>query len=348
MGRPKKQNREPFWRSDRSCYYVQQGTRQRRLSPDKDEAWRMWHELMAKPPEERAAAPLVSADPLVVEILDAFLTWAEANSSPKTFKWRKENLQAFTSSIPKGLMVSELKPFHVTREMNAHPTWGGDTRANFARCVQRAFRWALDQGLIDKNPIPKVEKPGKGRREEFYTREEYERLLDLFPDQEFHDVLVTAWETGCRPQEIFAVEALHVDHEGKRWVFTVKSSKGKRKPRIVYLSDLAYEVTERLCRAHPTGKLFRNQASAPWDKNTVSRRFLRKKKRLGKKYCLYSFRHSFAQRKLLEGVDPITVATLLGHSNLSMLANQYSHLMKDAGHLRKAINPSSSAGASGG
>ena len=53
---------------------------------------------------------------------------------------------------------------------------------------------------------------------------------------------------------------------------------------------------------------------------------------------LYSFRHSFAQRKLLEGVDPITVATLLGHSNLSMLANQYSHLMKNPEHLLKAVN----------
>ena len=51
MGRPRKQNREPFWRSDRSCYYVQHGTRQVRLSPDKDEAWRLWHEFMARPPE---------------------------------------------------------------------------------------------------------------------------------------------------------------------------------------------------------------------------------------------------------------------------------------------------------
>ena len=106
-------------------------------------------------------------------------------------------------------------------------------------------------------------------------------------------------------------------------------------------------MTERLCRENPTGKLFRNQAAEPWDKNTVSRRFLRKKQKLGKKYCLYSFRHSFAQRKLLEGVDPITVATLLGHSNLSMLANQYSHLMKDASHLRKAINPPPAAAPGG-
>ena len=57
-------------------------------------------------------------------------------------------------------------------------------------------------------------------------------------------------------------------------------SKGKRKPRIVYLSDAALEVTARLAKAYPTGKLFRNRDGQPWDKDTVSRRFARKKKKL--------------------------------------------------------------------
>ena len=48
MGRPKKQNREPFWRSERNCWYVQNGSTQVRLSPEKDEAWRLWHEFMAR------------------------------------------------------------------------------------------------------------------------------------------------------------------------------------------------------------------------------------------------------------------------------------------------------------
>ena len=256
MGRPKKQNREPFWKTDRACYYVQHGTRQLRLSPDKDEAWRLWHELMARPPEEPKA--IVYGDgSLVVEILDAFLLWAEANSSPRTYAWRKENLETFGKSIPRDLTAADLKPFQVTREMNAHPTWGNDSRANFARCVQRAFRWAKSQGLIATNPVETVEKPGKGRREDFYTREEYEALLAAFPDQPIRDVLVTVWETGCRPQELFGVEAHNVDEPGKRWVFKIKDSKGRRKSRVVYLSDPALEVSARLAKEYPAGKLFR-------------------------------------------------------------------------------------------
>ena len=214
---------EPFWREQTRCYYVQLGKKQHRLDPDEPTAWRLYHELMARPPEERdrpAVPPCGQA--LVVEVLDAFLGWALANSSPRTFRWRKENLETFARSIPRQLAVADLKPFHVTQEMNAHPTWGDDTRANFARCVQRAFRWAKSQGLIDANPVETVEKPGRGRREDFYTREEYEHLLSLFPDQAFRDVLVTAWETGCRPQELFAVEARNVDLPGRRWVFKIR------------------------------------------------------------------------------------------------------------------------------
>jgi hypothetical protein len=81
-----------------------------------------------------------------VEILDAFLEWAATNGAPRTYQWRKENLQTFARSIPHSLTVAQLKPFHITQEMNAHPSWGGDTRANFARCVRRAFPWAKKQG----------------------------------------------------------------------------------------------------------------------------------------------------------------------------------------------------------
>lgn len=42
----------------------------------------------------------------MVEILDAFLLWAVANSSPKTYKWRKENLETFGKSMPRDLTVS--------------------------------------------------------------------------------------------------------------------------------------------------------------------------------------------------------------------------------------------------
>jgi hypothetical protein len=167
----------PFWRASRNCWFVQLGKKQIKLDPDREEAFRMYHTLMQREDPEPV---VIASDPPVVEVLDAFLEWAEHNGTPRTFAWRKENLETFARSIPRNLTVSQLKPYHVTKEMNAHPTWGPDTRANFARCVQRAFRWARKQGLIGENPVEHVEKPGKSKREVFYTREEYDCLLAAF------------------------------------------------------------------------------------------------------------------------------------------------------------------------
>jgi integrase len=323
---PREQHPEPFWRKQTACYYVQIGTKQHRLSKDRDEAYRLYHELMCRPPEQPAVKTGPSA--FVVEILDAFLDWTKAHQAEKTYTWHRDNIQNFVAAIPKTLTVAELRPYHVTRVMDAHANWSSSTKNGFARSVQRGMRWAEGQGLIDRTPIPKVEKPSPEGREIVITPEEFDDLLGRFPDQEFRDLLITAWETGCRPQELTKVEARNVDLANDRWVFTIKQSKGKKASRIVYLTGRAVEITRRLAEKFPTGKLFRNADGEPWDKNAINSRFIRKKKALGRKLCLYNIRHSFAQRMLLAGIDAVIVAMWLGHRDVATLARTYQHLQQ--------------------
>jgi len=86
---------QPFWREQTKCYYIQIGKKQHRLSPDEQEAWRLYHEMMAN--------------------------------------------------------------------------WSNSTKNGFARSVQRGMRWAEGQGLIERTPIPKVEKPSPKSREMVLT-----------------------------------------------------------------------------------------------------------------------------------------------------------------------------------
>lgn len=71
---------EPFWRSERNCWFVQIGKKQHRLDPDEETAKKLYHELMAKPPEERVA-PLPSTSGLLIPIMDAFLDWTKTHQS---------------------------------------------------------------------------------------------------------------------------------------------------------------------------------------------------------------------------------------------------------------------------
>lgn len=128
-------------------------------------------------------------------------------------------------------------------------------------------------GLIGASPVRHVEKPRAGRRDVVITPEEYAWILGQVRDQEFRDLLVVCWETGCRPEEVLAVEARHVDLDGGRWVFPPDEAKGKKAHRLVYLTDRAIEITRRLMVTHPEGPLFRNTGGRPWHPYALNCRF---------------------------------------------------------------------------
>jgi hypothetical protein len=202
MPRPKKQCREPFWRTSRNCWFVHHGSRTVRLSPDREEAWRLWHELMAKPPEKRHIPS--GPDAQVVVIFDAFLDWCLKHKAGRTYDWYHDYLQSFARTLASGLTVSQIKPFHVQEWIDANPTWKTGKRGAVI-AVQRAFNWAVRMGLIDVSPVRTLEKPKGGRREHVISEEEFEVILSLVRDEEFRDLLKVCWETACRPQEAVSV-----------------------------------------------------------------------------------------------------------------------------------------------
>lgn len=209
--------------------------------------------------------------------------------------------------------------------------------------LKAAFQWAEDEGYIDRSPIRRVRKPRAGRRETVLTEEQRTLLLDEASDQEFRDLLTLLMETGARPQEVRTVEARHVDLKNGLWVFPPDESKmGEKtqKPRIIYLTPTALELTLRLVERYPEGPLLRNSQGKPWTRNAIRCRFrrLRNRKNGGfpKNLCAYVLRHSFATDALEKGIDPITLATLLGHQDPTMLSRVYQHVDQRAKHLKVA------------
>ena len=326
---------QPFWREFTKCWYVQVGKKQVRLHADREEAFRLYYDMMSKPPEARTAAPAKPGDHLVAVVLDAFLDSVRANKAPRTYEFHHRNVQHFLDSIPPRLTVAELKPIHVTRAMNAHAGWSASTKNAFGRSVQQAFNWAEAQGLIERTPIRRVEKPGGTARETPVTAAEFEKLMTLVKDAPFRDLLIAAWDTGARPNELRRVEVRHFDEANARWVFPKGESKGKKKARVVYLTPRVAEACRRMAEANPDGPLFRNRDGVPWKKNAIICRFQRLKERVGRTIALVDFRHGFCDRLLKNGVDAVAVANILGHANTAMVATVYSALSQDPEYLRE-------------
>jgi integrase len=327
---------KPFFRSARNAWFVQVGARQIKLAADKDEAFTRYHELMAKP-----ALPVVTkaeAQKLVVVLVDEFLDWTEKHRAPDTYRWYKDRLESFCGTIDPALTADDLRPHHVQKWVDnyAVPLKSG-SRRNLIASVKRAMKWSEEQGYIEHSRIAHMKKPGCGRKEQVVTPEQFKALIDRYDDQQFLDLLTVTWETGCRPQESLRVEARHVDVAGSRWVFPASESKGKKIPRVVYLTPKALEISQRLMKAHPAGPMFRNTDGKPWTPCATNCRFQHVRRKTGVKYSLYALRHSFATHALMKGVDCITVATLLGHADPSMLSKTYQHISQSPSYMQQQL-----------
>jgi integrase len=212
-------------------WYVTLDGVQHNLGPDEQSAQQRYFELLAKRPA--SSRQRTASSQTVAALVDDFLDWCQKHRAPRSFLWYQTRLQSFLLAIPKDLLVTELKPFHLTRWIDGHPAWNDTTRRGSLVAVLRTCNWGVRQGHLETSPLKHVELPQAHHRERVISQEEYDAMRKLATDRQFEDILTVAWECGPRPQELIRVEARHVDLERARWVFPVKESKGKRRERVV-------------------------------------------------------------------------------------------------------------------
>jgi integrase len=337
-------------RNGKTRYYAQIDGQQVQLGTKRFEAERRLRDLLQ-------ARPKISGpNPPVAELINKFLAWSEKNNEPGTFQWYKWHLNRFKAFLPSGLRLSRLKRFHLTNWLSE--CYSG-TSANYrnaaGRCAKRAIQWCEDEQLIEvRSPLAKAKLPQPERRELTIDDDQWQALLKLLKNRgkrnydDFRDYLTVIWETGCRPQEGRLVEASYFDRKNRCWRFPVKVSKGKRRQRIVYLTEAALAITKRCALKYPEGPIFRQANGAPWDKGVVRCKFRRLKAKLGQPdLCAYTLRHSFATRMLEAGIDSHIVANLLGHVSVRMLEQRYSHIDKRPAFLLRHLNGTGSIQTSG-
>jgi integrase len=221
-------------------------------------------------------------------------------------------------------------------------------RANLIRPIKEAMNWWAVENELSRVPLSGLKKPAQAAREDVLTEEQYAILLNaVWPT--IRDVVVCLWETGCRPQELREVEARHyVNEEFPCWYFPPKEAKCGEKtkePRIVPLNKITVEITERLAKANPDGKLFRNSHGKPWSKDAIGRRLQDLEDKVQKlllktvktkkgekkpervKVTPYVFRHSFATRMADSGkIDSLHLAAAMGHADSRMLDKVYAKI----------------------
>jgi integrase len=326
---------KPWLRKQTGTWYVQIDGVQHPLGKDKKEADKKYHRLMAG---EGLARPREDSLPALIE---HFLADAARSVTPKTLTWYREFLEDFAARNPR-LKASDIAPRHVrawTAAEHKRP-WGQSTRRSAVTILKRLLNWAVENRLLERNPIADLEREAAVRRERVLTDEERARILGWYPEGDpFRDFLVALMESGARPGEVARVEARDVGLADGTWTVSNKTGRKTGQKRVIYMTAALHELTRRLMERHPEGPLFRNEDGKPWTLQAINCRFRRKRNRkvdaLDRDVTAYVYRATWATDALENEVPDAAVAALMGHSGTATLHRHYSKIHEKRKFLRE-------------
>lgn len=357
-------NGHPWYRSDRDAWFVTNGKLKVALrdkhgqmvrgEDNEAEALRVWHEMHALADVGRKG----DTNDLRT-VLELYLVDLEKRATPKTLADYRGFFASFLAKWS-GLLVRELKPFHVQQWWAANPTWGASYQNLTGTALKAALNWATQPGkggaIIPTNPLAGMPLPSVKKRSAKVMVEdsEFRGLLALVKSQSVRDLLTVLWETGTRPGNLSIATAGNLEQGGEAFVFdghntpdgssVHKAFKRTGRALVVPLSDAARDVCLRLAQKHPEGPLFRTARGDAWNKlriaNTV--RHYAKRAGLEGRFMAYSCRHSRATTLLEAGLSDGDVAAIIGNTP-AQVARTYSHVAARVNRLRDLANKHSPA-----
>ena len=317
--------RKPYYLENRDTWMVWLNGRQEKLGKgiSEEEAYERFEEL-------KGFRGKLRPNSLVNALFEKFLDDLKINGSPATYDWYRHFLSSF-GRRNQSLAVTEITPHDVKEWANKEfGKSSASTRHGAIRAVQRAFNWAVEEELIPYSPVAKIKKPTPNTRDKIVSPKLWGEIMEKEKAIPWRDFLIFMRETGCRVMEARILEASHFDEEHHRFVLPAKQSKGKKTPRVIYVTDVAAEIVQRRIKEFPEGPIFRNTRGKPLTRNSIRCRF----RRSGNGLCATLLRHTFVTEGLIAGVDSVSMAVLVGHSDPTTLAKTYQHLAQNPEYMQ--------------
>lgn len=222
------------------------------------------------------------------------------------------------------------------------------------RLLHKAFNDALKWNLITRNVCDLVDTPRVPKHEmKVFSSEQAQQFLEVAKGDPLEALYVVALTTGMRQGELLALKWDDIDFShGKLQVqrtiaritnkgFTISEPKTPKSRRSINLTPLAIEsLKQHRIRQHEhrllagpewdeQGWVFANALGRPIEAGNMMRRSflpLLAKAELPK-IRFHDLRHSTATLLLSMGTHPKIVQELLGHSQISMTLDTYSHVL---------------------
>ncbi len=310
-------------------------------------------------------------------VLETYMQHIATRKKPGTVEIRQRYFVAFVNWDPDGKgcvgerAVGSLTHFLVYRFLEYMETprpqvrkkpqpgrkpvgWTLGSQRNCLQSLTAALNWSVRSGLIPKNPLADIEKPGGNSRgadalignDSEEIERNHRRILKAAPPA-YHPFIQALKDTGARPGELAAATAADFNESLGAFVFKKESTRrkdqfshktaGKGKDRVIMLSGPTLETVRQLVKQFPSGPLFRRKDGGDMKRFHYVSLFTRIQKKLDwETITCYSYRHTFATELLKAGMDVDTLAHLMGNSPV-VIRLHYSHLLADRKGLREKL-----------
>ncbi len=296
---------------------------------------------------------------------DAMLEWLdkkEADWKPRTAQQNRNVVEKhILPRIKSRLRVADVKPVHVEAiiEQARKDHLGARTIDYMHSMIYSFYQYLIDMQLASRNPAAPVKVKYKSPRMQILEQAEVRRFLASIQGEWLEFFFYLAIHTGMREGELFGLRwsdvkllqaAISVQTQiqwlydpdrpetQSRYVF--QSVKTDGSDRRVAIGPAAVErllaqqrrlTVQRLVMGDKWDELdlvFPNNLGRPLEPSNVSRSLHRFLKRAGvKRVRIQDLRHTCASLMLLANIHPKIVQERLGHSDIRITLQLYSHLL---------------------
>jgi integrase len=290
------------------------------------------------------------------ETLGAFLnTWLEGKKmNLKESSYRLYERFTHTYIIPRlgNVKLEKLKPAHI---QTLYSSMAETLKPTTIHKVHKILKASLDQavkfGYIKQNPALYVEKPKETKAEiQVWTEGQVQHFLQLTKKSRYHIAFLLAVTTGMRRGEILGLRWQDIDFEERtlsiRQTLSAQNklmatAKTKSSQRSIHLDEHTMEELKQHRLRILKEKMRQGEAYNDHDlvcctvtgKPTSNENFWQVwtgyLKQSGLPHIrFHDLRHTHATLMLKAGIHPKIVAERLGHANVNITLNTYSHVVK--------------------
>lgn len=301
------------------------------------------YERMALKKLELKEANMV-CEPIILTVrewADKCIDTYKTNLTDKALKTFKYIVRDFICSEIGNMKLKNVKQIHCQRVMNGVAGYSQDTINQTYQKMVWIFRKAIENGMLENNPAIYVTKPkGHKSSRRALTKEEQEVFLKCAKRHPKGLLFLLMYGCSCRPTEASNVKMQDFFEKDDKTFLHIRGTKSESADRIVPVPDYIKEML-------PTNKADSEYLVTSLKGNHINEKGMRRAwlslKRdmdiemgaklyrnriiesvIAEDISPYSLRHTYCTN--LQNVVDIRVAQkLMGHSDISLTANIYTH-----------------------